>query len=99
MDPTLSTLADSPTLASPEVDHARGGGARLAQIWRYRELLVALVRKELKVKYKNSALGFFWSLLNPALYLVVFYIVFSYFLPSGIPFFAIFLLSGLLPWN
>ena len=91
--------ADSPRLVSPDLDRARRGGARLLQIWRYRELLVTLVHKELKVKYKNSALGFFWSLLNPALYLVVFYIVFQYFLPSGIPFFAIFLLSGLLPWN
>lgn len=72
---------------------------RLAEIWRFRELLGGLVRKELKVKYKNSALGFFWSMLNPALYLGVFYIVFQLFLGSGIPAFAIYLLSGLLVWN
>ncbi|MDQ3757265.1 MAG: ABC transporter permease [Actinomycetota bacterium] len=72
---------------------------RVAEIWRYRELLVGLVRKELKVKYKNSALGFFWSMLNPALYLFVFYIVFQLVLKNGIPFFAIYLLSGLLVWN
>jgi ABC-2 type transport system permease protein len=72
---------------------------RLAEIWRFRELLLGLVRKELKVKYKNSALGFFWSMLNPALYLVVFYVVFQLFLGSGIPMFPIFLLSGLLVWN
>lgn len=72
---------------------------RVAEIWGYRELLVGLVRKELKVKYKNSALGFFWSMLNPALYLVVFYAVFQLVLKNGIPFFAIYLLSGLLVWN
>ena len=72
---------------------------RVATIYRYRELLLGFVRKELKVKYKNSALGFFWSMLNPALYLVVFYIVFQIILKSGIPNFAIFLLSGLLVWN
>ena len=72
---------------------------RVAEIWGYRELLVGLVRKELKVKYKNSALGFFWSMLNPALYLVVFYMVFQLVLKNGIPFFAIYLLSGLLVWN
>jgi len=72
---------------------------RLGDIWGYRELLVGLVRKELKVKYKNSILGFFWSMLNPALYLVVFYIVFQLVLKAGIPNFAIFLLSGLLVWN
>ena len=45
---------------------------RARDVWRYRELLASLVRKELKVKYKNSVLGFFWSMLNPALTLVVF---------------------------
>ena len=72
---------------------------RIAEIWRYRELLVGLVRKELKVKYKNSILGFMWSMLNPALTLVVFYVVFQLVLRAGIPYFAIYLLSGLLVWN
>jgi ABC-2 type transport system permease protein len=72
---------------------------RLLDIWRYRELLIGLVRKELKVKYKNSILGFVWSMLNPALYLVVFYVVFQVVLKNGMPNFAIFLLSGLLVWN
>lgn len=72
---------------------------RLIEIWRSRELLVFLVRKELKVKYKNSVLGFAWSMLNPALVLLVYYIVFTVFLPNGIPHFALFLFSGLLGWN
>jgi ABC-2 type transport system permease protein len=72
---------------------------RLRDLWAYRELLVTLTRKELKVKYKNSALGFVWSLLNPMLYLVVFWIVFTKFLTNSIPSFPIFLLSGLLPYN
>lgn len=72
---------------------------RIVEIWRYRELLIELVRKELKVKYKNSALGFIWSMLNPALYLCVFFVVFQLVLRNGIPFFAIYLLSGLLVWN
>jgi ABC-2 type transport system permease protein len=72
---------------------------RLARIIRYRELLVGMVRKELKIKYKNSILGFAWSLLNPLLYLVVFYVAFEKILGSGIPSFPIYLLSGLLVWN
>jgi ABC-2 type transport system permease protein len=72
---------------------------RLAAVWRYRELLRNLVRKELKVKYKNSFLGFVWTLLNPALYLVVFTIVFQELLPNGVDDFAIFFLAGLLAWN
>ncbi|MEX0874656.1 MAG: ABC transporter permease [Actinomycetota bacterium] len=72
---------------------------RLTDVFKYRELLTNLVRKELKVKYKNSVLGFVWSMLNPALYLIIFYIVFTYFLGAAIPKFAIYLLSGLLGWN
>jgi ABC-2 type transport system permease protein len=58
-----------------------------------------MTRKELKVKYKNSALGFVWSMLNPALYLVVYYVVFQVILKNGLPYFTIYLLSGLLVWN
>ncbi len=72
---------------------------RIGRLWRYRELLVGLVRKELKVKYKNSVLGFAWSLLNPLLVLVVYYVAFSVFMGTQIPRFPIFLLSGVLVWN
>ena len=72
---------------------------RLAAVWRYRELLRNLVRKEIKIKYKNSFLGVVWTLLNPTLYLVVFTIVFEKLLDSQVPYFAIFFLSGLLAWN
>lgn len=72
---------------------------RLGDVWAYRELLLSLIRKELKVKYKNSVLGFFWSMLNPALQLGVFWFVFQKVLKNGIPLFAIFMLCGLLVWN
>jgi ABC-2 type transport system permease protein len=72
---------------------------RVARIIASRELLVGMARNDLKIKYKNSVLGFAWSLLNPLLYLVVFYIAFEKILGSGIPSFPIFLLSGLLVWN
>ncbi len=73
--------------------------ARVREIWRYRELLMSLIRKELKVKYKGSALGFAWSMLNPAFTLTIYYVVFQLILKNGIPRFAIYLLSGLLVWN
>jgi ABC-2 type transport system permease protein len=72
---------------------------RFRRIVTYHELLVGMTRKELKVKYKNSVLGFAWSMLNPLLYLIVFYIAFVKILGSGVPAFPIFLLSGLLVWN
>jgi len=72
---------------------------RVREIIAHHELLLNLVRLELKSKYKASALGFAWSLLNPAMYLVVFYVAFDVILGSGIPRFPIYLLSGLLVWN
>jgi ABC-2 type transport system permease protein len=63
------------------------------------ELLAGLVRKDLKVKYQGSVLGFLWSLANPLLLLVVYTFVFQVVLKSGIPQFGFYLLSGLLVWN
>jgi ABC-type polysaccharide/polyol phosphate export permease len=71
----------------------------LANLWRHREILVNLSRKELKVKYKSSVLGVAWSMLRPTLYLVVFYLVFQLVLRSSIPDFEIYLVSGLLAWT
>jgi ABC-2 type transport system permease protein len=63
------------------------------------ELLAELVRKDLKVKYKSSALGFVWSMANPLLYLAVFTLVFTFFLPNGVPRFAVLFMAGFLVWS
>jgi ABC-2 type transport system permease protein len=63
------------------------------------ELLRNLIRKDLKVKYKGSTLGFAWSLANPLLLLAVYYVVFQIILPGRVPYFAVYLMSGLLIWN
>lgn len=68
-------------------------------LFSYRELLFSLTKKELKVKYRGSALGFFWSLLNPILTMLVYSFVFSIVLRGGIEEFAIFLICALLPFN
>ena len=72
---------------------------RVTEIWQARELLWFLVRKELKVRYKSSFLGFLWSFLNPAMVLLIYYVVFRYIVPNGISDFAVYLFCGLLPWN
>ncbi|MCL5256548.1 MAG: ABC transporter permease [Chloroflexi bacterium] len=69
------------------------------ELFQYRELVKNLVIRDLKVRYKSSVLGFFWSLLNPLLMMVVFYVVFTVLMPRGIPNFPLFILSALLPWN
>jgi ABC-2 type transport system permease protein len=72
---------------------------RLKELARSGELLANLVRREVKVKYTSSVLGAAWSTLNPMLYLAVFTLVFTVILPNNIPYFPIYLLSGLLAWN
>ncbi|HEX6261359.1 MAG TPA: ABC transporter permease [Actinomycetota bacterium] len=72
---------------------------RIRAVLGRREVIGNLTGKEMKVKYKSTILGVLWSMLNPLLYLVVFWVVFTVFLPSGIPDFAVFLLSGLLVYS
>ena len=72
---------------------------RLRLLWSRRELLIYLVRKELSTKYRNSTMGFAWSMLNPAFMLLVWYFVFDVVMHSVIPGFAVYLMSGLLAWN
>ncbi len=74
--------------------------SHLVELVRYRELIVNLTIRELKARYKNSVLGFFWSLLNPLGMMLVFTVVFTVLMPnSQIRNFPVFLLCGLLPWN
>ena len=72
---------------------------RLKELYAHREILMNLIRKEIKVKYTSSVLGAAWSMLNPLLYLGVFTRVFKVVLPNGVPHFEIYLLSGILAWN
>jgi ABC-2 type transport system permease protein len=74
-------------------------GQRLKDLWTNRELLILLTRSELKVKYKNSVLGYVWSMLNPALVLTIYFVVFKIIARNYQPNFAIWLFAGLLVWN
>jgi len=58
-----------------------------------------LAQKDFKVRYRNSVLGFLWSLMNPLAYMVVLTLVFSFLLRVSIPNFAAWLLVGLLVWR
>jgi len=74
-------------------------GQRLADLWRNRDLLFLLIRTQLKVKYKDSVLGYVWSMLNPTLVLAIYYVVFKVISRNNQPYFAIWLFCGLLVWN
>lgn len=72
---------------------------RVRELYQYRELIRNLVVRDLKVRYRNSVLGFLWSLVNPLLMMLVFTVVFQVMLPQNIRAFPIFVLCALLPWN
>ncbi len=73
---------------------------KLAELWRYRELIYNLTVRDLKVRYKNSVLGVAWSLLNPLLMMLVLTLVYTVMLgQSNRHDYPAFILSGLLPWN
>lgn len=66
--------------------------------YRFRWLLLELVKRDLKLRYRGSVLGVAWTLLNPLLFMAVYTLVFSVFMRSTIASYPIFLLSGLIPW-
>lgn len=71
---------------------------RLKELYDYRQMIFRLVRKELRGRYKGSALGFFWTFLNPLLQLIVYTMVFSVIMRSGIEKYYLFLFVALVPW-
>jgi ABC-2 type transport system permease protein len=95
-DPRRRSLEDTPV----RVVSARATlWARLKNLWSRRELLLGLISSDIRIKYKNSSLGLFWSMISPAFTLGVYYLVFSVFLKNGYPNFVIYLFSGLIVWN
>jgi len=65
----------------------------------YGELVRNLTIKEFKLRYRNSVLGFIWSLLNPLAMMIILTLVFSTLLRVGIENFPVFLLPALLAWR
>ncbi len=76
--------------------------SNLAKLFRYRGLIQALVARELKARYRGSALGFLWSFINPLLLLLIYSFVFTTVMPNnveGVQPYALFMFCGILPWN
>ena len=64
-----------------------------------RDLLRELVGRDMKLRYKRSALGIAWTLLNPLTQMLVFLFVFNLVIPLNIPHYSSFLFTALLAWN
>lgn len=71
------------------------------EIWKFRELLYFLAWRDVKVKYKQAAIGVIWAIVQPLLAMLIFSVIFGRFagIPSdGAPY-PVFVYIGLLPWN
>src|SRR5687768_5516737 len=77
--------------------------ASLRQLFRYRALVVSLVARELKARYRGSVLVFLWTSVNPLLLLLVYSLVFGVVMPGArapeIEHYPLFLFCGILPWT
>lgn len=70
----------------------------MKELYRYREMIFRLVKRDLKGRYKGSLLGFLWTFINPLLQLIVYTMVFSTILRSGVEDYYIYLFVALVPW-
>lgn len=76
--------------------------ANLVRLFRYRGLIQSLVARELKARYRGSALGFLWSFINPLLQLAIYSFIFTTIMPNrveGVQPYSLFMLCGILPWT
>ncbi len=71
----------------------------LKELYRYRELIVNLVIRDLKVRYKNSAVGFLWSLANPIIQAATITVIFKYVMEIRIPNYSAYLFCAYLVWG
>jgi ABC-type polysaccharide/polyol phosphate export permease len=72
---------------------------KIREIFAYRELIANLVIRDLKVKYRNSILGYLWSLLDPLLTTLLFIVVFSIIVRIPVKNYPVFLITAILPWG
>jgi lipopolysaccharide transport system permease protein len=102
----LAERALAPNRAQPEptvrIRPSRGWVAlNLRELWAYRELLYFLVWRDVKVRYKQTALGIAWVVIQPVATTLIFTIIFGNLahMPSDNLPYAVFAMAGLVPWN
>src|SRR5579875_662916 len=97
----VAPIQDEPTFANT-VEPTRGWvPLDLGQLWQYRELLYFLTWRDVKVRYKQTALGAAWAVIQPLLTMLIITAIFGHFarIPSeGVPY-ALFCYCGLVPWT
>src|SRR5262249_35544085 len=99
------TTVGAETQADPlviRIERSQGWlSLKLHDLWEHRELLYFLVWRDVKVRYKQTALGAAWAILQPLVTMVIFTAIFSYLAnvsSEGLPY-PVFAFTALLPWN
>ena len=106
-----------PSVVEPSIDALAGGfrseqitmvsadssirGTGLAQLWQYRELVAALIIRDVSVRYKQTVLGALWAIIQPVVAMIIFGLIFGRLaqIPSdGYPY-PLFVYAALLPWT
>lgn len=105
----MSTLTPQPTLIDAAarqrivLEPRRGWQpVHLGELWAYRDLLKILALRDIRVRYKQTALGVLWAFLQPLMYTIVFTVLFGYlagFDKGGERPYALLTLAALLPWQ
>jgi lipopolysaccharide transport system permease protein len=96
---TSELRPDSGTLI---IRPARGWSAlAFGELWKYRDLLLILALRDVRLRYKQTALGVIWVIMQPLVAALIFAIIFGQLagLPSGETPYLLFVFAGLLPWN
>ena len=70
----------------------------LKELYDYREMIISLVKRDLRGRYKGSVLGFLWTFINPLLQLLVFTMVFKIIMRANYEQYYLFLFVALVPW-
>jgi lipopolysaccharide transport system permease protein len=95
-------MAHPTASASIEIRPSRGlFDLELGAVWRYRELLIVLIHRDIQVLYKQAALGVAWAIIQPLFAVIIFSVIFGHFarMPSdGVPY-PVFAFAGVLPWT
>lgn len=96
--PALKPLADKPLTV---IEPGKSWKIDFRDLWRYRELFYFLIWRDVKVRYKQTALGIVWVVLQPALTTLVFTVFFGMLarVPSSGKPYALLVYTGLLPWT
>jgi ABC-2 type transport system permease protein len=88
-------------VVTPDAGFLSGAKASLLDLWHHRQLWLLLTRRELKARYKDSVLGFVWTLIRPLINLLIYYFVIGKVLGAwrSIDNFAVYVFAGLTAWT